>query len=213
MYNKISTQDRIEKLHALCMDDIDAWGMIFPMLVHQWWQHHQTNNNHPQPEKLTAAPSAANNNISAQDRAANVMLFAWAPLITSFNDDDNNSIKQSTIMLNGIKKSNNNQPQLPNFNTTPSTSKRQHQCSRESHKCHALCMNALNPLFWWQWQQQYQTINNYAQQSQKQQATNKNQPQSEKVNTTPSASKWQRQCSRQSQKCHALCMNALDCLV
>ena len=46
----------------------------------------------------------ANDNISAQDRAANIMLLAWIPLITSFDGkNNNNNIKQSMNMLNGIE--------------------------------------------------------------------------------------------------------------
>ena len=47
-----------------------------------------------------------------------------------------------------FKASNNNQPQQQKFNTAPSASKWQHQCSRQSYKCHALCINALNYHFW-----------------------------------------------------------------
>ena len=96
---------------------------------------------------------------------------AWTPLITSFNGNDNNNIKQSAIMLNGIKNIKQQSTSTRKFNTAPSTSKQQNKGSRQRCKCHALCMNALDHLFWWQWQQQHQTINYHAQWHQKHQTT------------------------------------------
>ena len=73
-----------------------------------------------------------------------------------------------------VKTSNNNHPQPKKITIAPSASKHQHQCSRQSHKCHVLCMNAFDHLFQWQQQQQqqqYQIINDHAQWQQKYQTT------------------------------------------
>ena len=59
--------------------------------------------NHLNQKNSTLHLLQASNNIRARERDANVMLFAWMPLNTSFDGDDNNNVKQSVIMLNGIE--------------------------------------------------------------------------------------------------------------
>ena len=141
--------------------------------------------------------------IQMHDRSKKIMPFAWVPLM-------HEALSLPCLVHQWWQQhhTNNNHPQPEKVITAPSTSKWQYQCLRQSHKCHALYMNASNHLYQWQQQQQHQIINDHVQWQQKHQTTiilNY-----KKFNTAPSASEWQHQCSRQSCKCHALCMNTLN---
>ena len=90
------------KCHALHMNTLNH------LFLWQWQQQHQTINNHAQWHqrhqttinlKKMLHIQQENDNIRAQDRDTNVMLFAWMSLI-SFDGNDKNNIKQSTIMFN-----------------------------------------------------------------------------------------------------------------